>query len=212
MKDTLYLHDFGPDYGSSLFMLSSMLSLRVWKQHQLRMTWGNLAILLILAASPLFWDPVQQQPAFIGHAHSPVEANFDEGLYYNTQNQLVRRIASLWEPSTRQYSPANGATRWMATGDVRTGLPFFLNKVDYNPAWTRVWLTTTTHDKEVLALDIAFPKTGHDFTKPVYMVLHGLNGGSNEGYVKDLTMRRNMQGSTVIVMVARGMMGEWRHS
>jgi len=98
----------------------------------------------------------------------------------------------------------------MVTGDVTTGLPFFLNTVDYDPNWIRVWLPTTTSvDKEVLALDIAFPSTGHDFEKPVYLVLHGLNGGSAEGYVKDLVMRRNLQGSTVVVMIARGMMGKY---
>jgi predicted alpha/beta-fold hydrolase len=39
------------------------------------------------------------------------------------------------------------------------------------------------------------------------MVLHGLNGGSDEEYVKDFTMRRaDQDGATVIVMVARGLM------
>ena len=42
--------------------------------------------------------------------------------------------------------------------------------------------------------------------KPVYLVLHGLNGGSHEEYVKDLVERRRAEGSTIIVLIARGMM------
>ena len=68
-----------------------------------------------------------------------------------------------------------------------------------------------------IALDIAFPydafnygakkmKLVHDSTKPVYLVLHGLNGGSHEEYVKELVKRRRAEGSTVVVMIARGMM------
>ena len=38
------------------------------------------------------------------------------------------------------------------------------------------------------------------------MVLHGLNGGSHEEYVRDLAIRRTAEGSTVVVMVARGLM------
>lgn len=33
---------------------------------------------------------------------------------------------------------------------------------------------------EAVALDVALPKTGLDPTKPFYIVLHGLNGGSAE--------------------------------
>ena len=59
-------------------------------------------------------------------------------------------------------------------------------------------------DGEVLALDMAFPTMGHDPKQPLYMVLHGLNGGSQEEYVRDFTERRLQEGSTVVVMIARG--------
>jgi predicted alpha/beta-fold hydrolase len=74
---------------------------------------------------------------------------------------------------------AAGATRWMLTGDTRTGLPFLLNKVP-TPKYVRVWVPMP-HDEEVVAIDISFPSSGHNISKPLYMVLHGLNGGSSEG-------------------------------
>jgi predicted alpha/beta-fold hydrolase len=132
------------------------------------------------------------------------------------------------------YGKNHGATTWMPTGDSRTGLPFILNKhhIDDEPNWVRVFLevngnddddTHDTHDdddnnKEYLAIDISFPNNsnsntnsnnnnvGHDWTKPIYFVLHGLHGGTNEEYIRDLTIRRNKEGSTVIVMIARGLM------
>ena len=209
MTDTLYIHDMGSNFGTTLFMVSSMLSLRICRQCKLSLSWEQLIFLILLTASPLFWNPEEQQFTLVSSSQAE-QPTFNEGLYYNTHNPFINRLVSLWDPSTRSYSPQNGATSWMVTGDVTTGLPFFLNTVDYDPNWIRVWLPTTTSvDKEVLALDIAFPSTGHDFEKPVYLVLHGLNGGSAEGYVKDLVMRRNLQGSTVVVMIARGMMGKY---
>jgi len=61
--------------------------------------------------------------------------------------------------------------------------------------------------QEVLALDVLFPPAsiGHDPIKPVYMVLHGPNGGSEEEFVQNFDWRGSQQGSTVVlVMVARG--------
>ena len=91
----------------------------------------------------------------------------------------------------------------MHTGDARTGLPFFFNRVP-TTKFTRVFLPV--QGGEVLALDIAFPASGHDPTKPMYMVLHGINGGSKEDYTKDLVWRRTKANSTVVVMISRGLM------
>jgi predicted alpha/beta-fold hydrolase len=91
----------------------------------------------------------------------------------------------------------------MPTGDARTGLPFLLHKVP-NPTWNRVWLPVS--DGEVVALDILFPTTGYNADRPVYLMLHGLNGGSQEEYVKDFAWRRQAEEATVIVMIARGLM------
>jgi predicted alpha/beta-fold hydrolase len=58
----------------------------------------------------------------------------------------------------------------------------------------------------VVALDIAFPVSGHNTSNPVYLVLHGLSGGSQEKYVRDFVVRRAAENATVAVMVARGLM------
>jgi len=75
------------------------------------------------------------------------------------------------------------------------------------------------NSSEYIAIDISFPTNTttdittndghHGFwttTKPIYFVLHGLHGGTNEEYIRDLTIRRNVEGSIVIVMIARGIM------
>jgi predicted alpha/beta-fold hydrolase len=118
-------------------------------------------------------------------------------------NVRSSKIVSHWDESARTYTPETGATPWLPTGDSRTGIPFLLNKVQ-PPTWTRVWLPV--HDGEVVALDIAFPVSGHDTSNPVYLVLHGLSGGSQEEYVRDFVVRRVAENATVAVMVARGLM------
>lgn len=40
--------------------------------------------------------------------------------------------------------------------------------------------------------------------KRVYLVLHGINGNSNEGYVVDFVHQQVSQGNVVAVMVSRG--------
>ena len=76
--------------------------------------------------------------------------------------------------------------------------------------YVRVW-TQSRFDGEYLALDIAFPvdekgEFVHYLDKPVFLVLHGLNGGSHEEYVKDLVNRRRAENCTLVVLIARGMM------
>lgn len=101
-------------------------------------------------------------------------------------------------------------------GDQRTGIPFLVNKID-EQEYIRVYVTNP-YDDESIALDIAFAYNHdssqgdgkrqfvHHLDQPVYLILHGLNGGSQEEYVKDFVFRRRSEGSTVIVMIARGMM------
>lgn len=148
----------------------------------------------------------------------------NEGLYHSSSNTLISSIVSNWPNSSRTYNIANGATPYLVTGDQRTGVQFLVNQVE-EQEYIRVW-QQNKFDGEYSALDIAFPYSNdikedhsndenvhgkgglfvHDLTKPVYLVLHGLNGGSHEEYVKDFTKRRRSEGSTVIVMIARGMM------
>ncbi len=141
----------------------------------------------------------------------------NEGLYHSSSNPLITSIVSHWPESSRTYNVANGATSYLVNGDQRTGIPFLVNKVE-EQEYVRVW-AHNKFDEEYMALDIAFPYAdhgeisrderqlfAHDVTNPVYLILHGLNGGSHEEYVKDLVKRRRSEGSTVIVLIARGMM------
>lgn len=62
-------------------------------------------------------------------------------------------------------------------------------------------------EQEACILDISFPPDGvYRADKPIYLILHGLNGGSNEEYVKDFVMRSTAKGSTVAILVTRGLM------
>eukprot|EP00536_Pseudo-nitzschia_multiseries_P009244 jgi/Psemu1/200246/e_gw1.253.58.1 len=148
--------------------------------------------------------------------HPADDVRIAEGLYHDPGNPLVSRIAERWKLEDRVYDTEHGATPWMTTGDSRTGLPFILHHhpIEDRPIWNRVFLEVKDETggsdpvSEFVALDVAFPKTptGHDPTKPIYLVLHGLGGGSTEEYIRDLVIRRNAEGSTVVVMIARGLM------
>ena len=127
--------------------------------------------------------------------------NIHEGLYFQVDNILVKTIVQHWP--TPIYSKETGASPWMLTGDSRTGIPFLIHGATELTLIHR-WLPTI--DGEAIRLEISFPPQGHSTTKPIYLVLHGLSGGSQESYVKDFTHRRNNQGSTVVIMIARGLM------
>mmetsp|Transcript_24107 Transcript_24107/g.33890 ORF Transcript_24107/g.33890 Transcript_24107/m.33890 type:complete len:611 (-) Transcript_24107:40-1872(-) len=199
MTDEFYVLQFGPQYGGILLCLATFLSLKACQRYQLRRSAAINAVLLLLTVYLVFGNATMT-PQFGG---DDLPDTIEEGLYYNKKNTLVSDIVTHWPAITRTYSPQHGATSWLPTGDARTGIPFLVN-FWHSPHYTRVWLPT--HDDEVVALDICFPPTGHDRTKPIIFVLHGLNGGSKEEYVRDLTHRRSAEGYTVIVMIARGLM------
>lgn len=207
MTDTLYVLQNGPTHGVILFAISLVLSIRLCRAHNLEAASLALAALIILSVHLVtkndndihFGDPVD-------------EVRLDEGLYYDSQNKLVSNIADRWPERFRIYDNEHGATTWMPTGDSRTGLPFIIHKYRPHewPDWKRIFLEVQDEKdpwSEYIALDISFPTTGHDPTKPIYFVLHGLSGGSQEEYIRDLTIRRNKEeNSTVVVMIARGLM------
>jgi len=197
--DMLCVLEFGPQYGGALLILSSLLAILACRRYKLKFIM-SLIILLWALVAHLLYDRTTAQLQFGG---PEVPRVVKEGLYYDSSNPLMKRVAAEWSAESRTYTAETGATSWMPTGDSRTGLPFLLHSVSA-PSWTRVWVPTT--DGEVVALDFSFPPDGHDTTQPLYMVLHGLNGGSEEDYVMDFTNRRNSEGSTVVVMVARGLM------
>jgi len=211
MTDTLYVLENGTRYGVMLFVASLVLSFRLCRAHNLKVTSLMLAGLVLLSAHLVTKN--DNGPSTSLHFGDPVDdVHLSEGLYYDSENTFVSSIAERWPESFRVYDKDHGATTWMPTGDSRTGLPFIIHKYrphEY-PTWTRVFLEVQDEKdpvSEFIALDISFPKkTGHDPTKPIYFVLHGLHGGSMEEYIRDLTIRRNKENSTVVVMIARGMM------
>lgn len=199
LTDTLYVQEFGWRYGAALLAMSSWLSLQISQRLQLRKTyWG--VFLLLAWTLRLVYDSGRFQ---LGAAHE--HYTFTEGLYYDDNPYHHNNIVKHWPIRKRTYGD-DDATPWMPTGDSRTGLPFLLHKDQVpSPHWHRVWLPVE-NGEEVVALDIAFPTAGHSTIKPIYLVLHGLNGGSQEEYVKEFAQRRTVEGSTVVVMVARGLM------
>eukprot|EP00980_Cylindrotheca_fusiformis_P007364 scaffold1525_cov142-Cylindrotheca_fusiformis.AAC.164 len=185
MTDDQYIIQFGRSLGFLLLIASLLIS-------QTRLLFSQS--IYILAILSLLYPLHMDDPEEI--------ASIQPGLYFSkNDNPLITRIVHDFQQQLPVY--ADVATPWMLSGDARTGLPYLLNSVA-SPKFHRVWLPTV--DDEFLALDIAFPRTGHDPTHPLYLVFHGLNGGSEEGYVMDLVISRLKQGSTVVVLVARGMM------
>lgn len=169
--------------------------------------------------------PVNVNGSFYNPLTSIVDPGIDiptieEGLYFSSSSNLASSIVSHWPESSRTYTVGSGATPYLVNGDQRTGIPFLIHKIE-EQEYVRAWVTNP-YDGEILALDIAFPysrledvevgelkekpKYVHDSDKPVYLILHGLNGGSHEEYVKDFVKRRRSEGSTVVVLIARGMM------
>jgi len=202
LTDTLYVLEYGATYGLVLFVVSSTLALHTSQQQKLTKTILALIVLKVLTAY-LIYNPSNKSNLSFGDPAEVVK-NVHEGLYYNGNNAHIQSIVDHWDESSRTYTKALGATPWMPTGDSRTGLPFLLNKAKTKPRYHRLWLETDDH--EYVALDVSCPAQGHSSEKPLYLVLHGLNGGSQEEYVVEFTNRRNAEGSTVVVMVARGLM------
>lgn len=187
MTDDQYILQFGRSVGFLLILCTLFVS---HNGHVDLFFSRTIYILVILAI------------VYPTHMDDPQEVRkINPGLYYNDHNPIINTIAEKMAQSVPEYSKM--ATPWELTGDAQTGLPYLMNKVE-KPHFHRVWLETI--DNEYLALDIAFPSTGHDETRPIYLIFHGLNGGSDEGYVVDLAQSRIKQGSTVVVMIARGMM------
>jgi predicted alpha/beta-fold hydrolase len=203
MTDTLYVLENGRTYGATLFLLAILVALQTCLDARLDI--AAVAVFgLVLLSIHLTWDSNDNQLVF---GNKVDQVDLSEGLYYSKNNALVARLVSHWPETYQKYDLEHGATRWLITGDSRTGIPFLVNHLS-KPEWQRFFLPVDGEGSEMeyVALDISFPSQGHDFTKPVYLVLHGLNGGSNEEYIRDLTFRRNAENSTVVVMVARGLM------
>lgn len=202
----------------------------------LRSDGGQKIKLALEKVSPIFvlsrFASAATATSFKREDNNPLTVISDPGIdlptiepgFYHSSNPLIQSIMKHWPESSRSYNISNGATPYLVNGDQRTGIPFLVNKVE-EQAYVRVYVRNP-FDNEYLALDIAFPYSNreeeektmddnnvqdsrtfvHRHDHPVYLILHGLNGGSHEEYVKDFVSRRRSEGSTVVVLIARGMM------
>ena len=198
--DMWYVYHFGANFGISLLTASSVLAAGCAMRH------GLTSVKIFLVLTWLLTLKLSFRHGTFHFGGDELPHNVPEGLYYNEQNPLVHRLVQNWPIETRTYSVENGATQWTPTGDSRTGIPFLVNDMVPWPdlKLTKVWVPTV--DDEAVRLEIAFPPKGHQTNKPVYIILHGLSGGSQEEYIKDHAHRATERGHTVAIMIARGLM------
>ena len=201
MTDTYYVLNNGATPGALIFLIA--VGLAIWTCFRYQLTTASVGLwLLVLLSIHLVWDTNTGKLHF---GNREEQVNLSEGLYFDSSNDYIQSVVDNWPETHRTYSVATGATPWMPSGDSRTGLPFLINHLSA-PDWHRLFVRTLEPDEEYVALDIAFPREGVQTSQPLYMILHGLNGGSAEEYIRDFARRRTEEGSTVAVMVARGLM------
>ena len=128
---------------------------------------------------------------------------FKPGLYYDTTNVRSAKIAEAWPVENRSYT-IDIMTKWTLSGDMRTLIPFLLNEAHDLP-YRRMYVPVPD-ETEAVRLDIFSPKVSYSEKQPVYLISSGLNGGSNDAYVRDFIKRRTLEGSVVAVLVTRGLM------
>ena len=200
--DTMYVQAYGRSNGGIPFCLVSFLSLRkcanfvTFRKRFIGavITLVSLAFYLYLRSGP--------GPSLTDRPGIDI-ASIKEGLYFASDNPFMSRVAELWPEHSRSYDKENASP--LPTGDSLTGIPFLVNKAP-DQVYHRLWVQSEVDD-EAVAIDVAFPSDGvHSSRKPVYLVLHGLNGGSHEEYVREFVVRRTREGHTCIVMIARGLM------
>ena len=206
LTDTMYVFcNNGRHIGASCFTSMLILSYKRCSKFQ---HYHKRIIISIFSIICLTWYLLSHSKPYGNgiYDHPGLDVpTIQPGFYYSKQNKLMVEIANQWSEESRTYDVSNGATPYLPTGDSLTGIPFLVNKsekLDYE----RVWVQNEI-DKEAVALDIRFPVDGiHDEEKPLFLILHGLNGGSHEDYVLEFVRRRMNEGHTCIVMIARGLM------
>lgn len=122
--------------------------------------------------------------------------------------------------SVRKATAHLRPSRCLVTGDLRTLVPFLAfrrRSATLDRWWLRVPRSPSsdghdpteraqgTLDDEACALDVSWPAVrGSGAT---FLVLHVLNGGSNDKFVRDLLTAANRAGSVAAVLINRGCMG-----
>lgn len=168
---------------------------------------------------------------------NPVGATTLPDLYYAKASPSIKTLLEKCPLLTSKEAiqgglPGLSATPWIFSGDMRTLFPFLAFKptpVAYVRRWVRVPLADgpleqmvhedpsncegTNGRYEAVALDCAFAPTQPTIDEPdrraqySLLILAGLTGGSNEGYVLDLVSSANRQGIDCYVMLGRGLGG-----
>ncbi|KAF4690526.1 Phospholipase abhd3 [Perkinsus olseni] len=113
-------------------------------------------------------------------------------------------FVSLVKKTLKERYDANQITPYILNGHWATALLWLV--MDFNkPQLERRWFKTDDESPNVpqsIALDWCIPKGE---VKGIYLALHGLNGGSGEGYVVDLYNTAVPQGYAVCTMISRGL-------
>ena len=205
LTDTMYVQAYdGIQYGGRLFLLMIILTILQCNRFVIyRMRVLGSMIVIVALASYLI---LHSEKNGMGTYDNPgIDIPTIKPGFYYSQNPLMVTVAEIFPAHTRTYDVTNGATPYLPTGDSLTGIPFLVN-TSKELTYHRVWVQNNV-DKEAVALDIKFPSDGvHSFEKPIFLILHGLNGGSHEDFVQDFVARRTTEGHTCIVMIARGLM------
>ncbi|GMI24833.1 hypothetical protein TrCOL_g5590 [Triparma columacea] len=149
-----------------------------------------------------------------GSSNSPnycTNGILNSGLYAsNSPYSSSNKLAHYWSQSAYlDYDNHPDRTRWLFTGDSRTLVPFIANAGAVRPvSYTRRWVNVSkSPDTVTRSPDQAEPYVAVDCidrgTDTTLLVLHGLNGGSDEEYVKDLVGKTEL---SACVMIGRGLM------
>ncbi|CAM9157366.1 unnamed protein product [Chrysoparadoxa australica] len=186
--------------------------------------WPNAAI-AIAAAIALY--------LFVNSIPHLTRKKLEPGLYYvknKFHDQLLASCAALQPPYYKQtpwiiggdamtlfpflfyqHKPIDYTRRWLKVPANFGPSPTFRRKEPPGSAPSSLKQRDTSQSQPVdehVALDFCFPPKGATLntSKPFYLVLHGLNGGSSEPYVLDFVHAARSRSSGVCVLVARGLM------
>lgn len=211
LTDALYVQEYGRSLGAG--MLFGILLLIVKVQGMVEQNKLHLAYRLPLTYKVSLIGIVSLVITAIGNDLSGSNSGIDipdirPGIYFDQENKAISSLVENWKIKSEvplNYDKEAGSTQWLITGDSRTGIPFLINPAP-SPQYVRRWVKVP-EDNEAVAIDVAFPPDGsHSKSSPVFIVLHGLNGGSSEDYIREFVFRETKKGSTVCVMIARGLM------
>lgn len=158
--------------------------------------------------------------------YNSVGASTEPGLYYNHKSRhmsdLVRKCSILSSNEAINGCISHkdlNSCHFLFSGDMRTLFPFLFftpPHVEYIRRWVRVPLSDGPLDNlgreninggeafEAVALDCSYASGNGNVA---YLVLAGLTGGSDEGYIRDFVVSAKSRNCDCFVMLGRGLGG-----